>query len=131
MNVHPRLRELIQGLPAQSGTKAFVYATGGKPETPLRRYTHSLTTLLAQRGFTVLDTVTCRGLGTWLPMRIVGGGGEGHPAAADLHAGVAAPVGEEFEWLARVFQASSAPSGSIGTVVPSSTVFGELRCSYV
>lgn len=69
MNFHPRLRELIRALPAQSGTKAFVYATSGMPETPLRRYTRSLATLLTQRGFTVLDTFTCRGLDTWLPMR--------------------------------------------------------------
>lgn len=86
MNFHPRLRELIRALPPQSGTKAFVYATSGMSETPLRRYTRSLATLLAQRGFTVLDTFTCRGLDTWLPMRIVGGVGKGHPGAADLHA---------------------------------------------
>lgn len=86
MNFHPRLRELIRTLPAQSGTKAFVYATSGMPETPLRRYTRSLATLLTDRGFTVVDTFTCRGLDTWLPMRIVGGVSKGHPDAADLHA---------------------------------------------
>ncbi|WP_227982162.1 flavodoxin family protein [Nocardia spumae] len=86
MNFHPRLRELIATLPPQNGRKAFVFATSGMPEPPFRRYIRSLTKLLIGRGYDVVDTFSCRGLDTWLPMRIVGGVSKGHPDAADVQA---------------------------------------------
>ncbi|WP_199780061.1 NADPH-dependent FMN reductase family protein [Nocardia cyriacigeorgica] len=35
-------------------------------------------------GFDVVDTFTCRGFDTWLPLRIVGGIQKGHPDDDDL-----------------------------------------------
>ncbi|WP_280471457.1 hypothetical protein [Nocardia cyriacigeorgica] len=37
-----------------------------------------------QKGFDVVDTFTCRGFDTWLPLRIVGGIQKGHPDEDDL-----------------------------------------------
>ncbi len=87
MAFDPALVDLIRSLPAKPRGTAFVYATSGLPETPLRRYTRDLADLLANVGFQVAREVFhCRGLDTMGPFGLVGGVNKGHPTAADLAA---------------------------------------------
>ncbi|NKY85225.1 flavodoxin family protein [Nocardia veterana] len=86
MNFHPRLREWIRALPPQDRRRAFVFATSGMVEPPFPRYTRSLTALLEQRGYDVVDLFTCRGFDTWWPLRIIGGLSKGHPDTRDIQA---------------------------------------------
>ncbi|TLG09540.1 flavodoxin [Nocardia cyriacigeorgica] len=86
MDLYPELRTFVALLPPQQRGKAFVFATSGLPEPPFRRYLHSLAEMLERKGFDVVDTFTCRGFDTWLPMRIVGGIQKGHPDDNDLQA---------------------------------------------
>ncbi|GHI41614.1 flavodoxin family protein [Streptomyces violascens] len=86
MAFHPRLREFIRSLPEEQRGKAFVFATGGLPETPLRPYTRPLLRLLEQKGFEAADAFSCRALDTWLPFKPIGGIRKQRPNADDLAA---------------------------------------------
>ncbi|GAA1084884.1 hypothetical protein GCM10009648_24710 [Tsukamurella spumae] len=77
----------MRSLPVRPHGAAFVYATSGLPETPLRRYTRNLADLLGGRGFRVDPEVChCRGWDTMGPFGLVGGMNRGRPSAADLAA---------------------------------------------
>ncbi|MDF0531997.1 flavodoxin domain-containing protein [Tsukamurella sp. 8F] len=71
MSFHEELRALVEKLP-QADTTAFVFATSGVPETPLRRYTRSFSRRLDARGYRVVDTFLCRGFDRWAPVRPLG-----------------------------------------------------------
>jgi flavodoxin len=87
MSVDPSLTDLVQSLEPRPRGAAFVYATSGMPETPLRRYTRGLADRLEVRGFTVAPEIFhCRGLDTMGPFALVGGMNRGHPTAHDLDA---------------------------------------------
>lgn len=86
MAVHPRLRRFIRSIPREDGGRAFVFTTRGGPEPPLWSYAAPVQRLLERRGFEVLDTFSCRGFDTWLPLRLVGGLNKGRPNGADLDA---------------------------------------------
>ncbi|KXP14918.1 flavodoxin domain-containing protein [Tsukamurella pseudospumae] len=87
MSFDPALVELVRSLPVRQRGAAFVYATSGLPETPLRRYTRSLADLLGGRGFRVDPEVYhCRGWDTMGPFGLVGGMNRGRPSDADLAA---------------------------------------------
>lgn len=85
MAFDPDLLRLVRGLTARPRGTAFVYATSGLPETPLRRYTRNLADLLTDAGFQLVPEVFhCRGLDTMGPFGLVGGLNRGRPSAADL-----------------------------------------------
>ena len=86
MAFHPRLYRFVRSLPRVEGRKAFVFATSGGPELWFWPFTLPLTRLLRFKGFEVVDTFTCRGFDTWLPLRLIGGINKGRPNAADLDA---------------------------------------------
>ncbi|MEV6274591.1 flavodoxin family protein [Nocardia sp. NPDC051832] len=86
MDFHPDLRRFIAALPAGQRGKAFVFRTSGFPEPPFLRYVRALTRAVEGKGFEVVDTFGCRGLDTWLPLRLVGGVSKGHPDTTDFAA---------------------------------------------
>ncbi|MBS4099664.1 flavodoxin domain-containing protein [Tsukamurella paurometabola] len=87
MAFDPDLVRLVRGLTARPRGTAFVYATSGLPETPLRRYTRALADELTTAGFHVAPEVFhCRGLDTMGPFALVGGMNKGRPSAVDLAA---------------------------------------------
>ena len=86
MSFHPQLVKFVESLPEGQQRKAFVFSTSGMPETPFRRYSRGLAGLLEGKGFTVLDTFTCRGLDTMGPLKLVGGINQGRPNDSDLEA---------------------------------------------
>ncbi|MGW2250079.1 flavodoxin family protein [Kitasatospora sp. NPDC001660] len=83
---HPRLRRFVHSLPGDGRAQAFVFATSGLPEPAFRPFTGPLVRLLAQKGFEVRDTFSCRGFDTWLPFRLVGGINKTRPDSGDLAA---------------------------------------------
>ncbi|MGD3109927.1 flavodoxin family protein [Streptomyces sp. YGL11-2] len=85
-NFHPRLRQFARSLPKGEHGQAFVFATSGLPEPPIRPFTRPLVRLLDRKGFEVADTFTCRAFDTWLPMKLVGGIHKDRPNATDLEA---------------------------------------------
>ncbi|NEW41061.1 flavodoxin [Nocardia cyriacigeorgica] len=93
MDVYPELRALVASLATQQRSKAFVFATSGFPEPPFRRYLSGLAGKLEQKGFEVVDTFSCRGFDTWLPLKVVGGIRKGHPDDNDLQAARACAEG--------------------------------------
>ncbi|WP_438290389.1 flavodoxin family protein [Streptomyces sp. HUAS TT7] len=86
MAFHPRLREFVRSLPKEQRGKAFVFATSGFPEAPLRPFTRPLLQLLQQKGFEAVDAFSCRALDTWLPFKPIGGIRKQRPNADDLAA---------------------------------------------
>ncbi|MFD4367531.1 flavodoxin family protein [Rhodococcus sp. NPDC058521] len=84
MNYYPELREFVQGLPKDQRAKAFVFNTSGFPQPPFIPYRDKFVRLVEDRGFDVVDTFTCFGYDTYLPLRVVGGVRKGHPNSADL-----------------------------------------------
>ena len=82
--VHPRLRELVRRLPAGDGVRVFTFFTSGGRELPLLGYGRRIRRELAAKGFTVLDSFSCRGLDTAGPLRLVGGVNKGRPNKRDL-----------------------------------------------
>ncbi|MFE3184172.1 flavodoxin family protein [Streptomyces violascens] len=86
MAFHPRLREFVRSLPKEQRGKAFVFATSGFPESPLRPFTRPLLQLLQQKGFEAIDAFSCRALDTWLPFKPIGGIRKQRPNADDLEA---------------------------------------------
>jgi flavodoxin len=86
MAFHPRLRRFVRSLPPVEGQKAFVFATSGSRELWVWPFTGPLRLLLESKGYDVVDTFSCRGFDTLLPLRLVGGINKGRPNAADLDA---------------------------------------------
>ena len=87
MSFAPELVARVEALPECDRGRAFVFATSGMPETPLRRYTANMRDLLASRGFSVADEVFhCRGLDTMGPLGLIGGVNKGRPSETDLAA---------------------------------------------
>lgn len=86
LDLYPELRTFVTALAPQQRGKAFVFATSGLAEPPFRRYLRNLSRTLEQKGFDVVDTFTCRGYDTWLPLRLVGGLHKGRPDDNDLQA---------------------------------------------
>lgn len=86
MDFYKELREFVRSLPVEQRTKAFVFNTSGFPEPPFRPYRTNFTRLVEQKGFEVVDTFSCFGWDTWLPLKIVGGIRKGQPSATDLEA---------------------------------------------
>lgn len=79
------LTGLVRSLTAKPRGTAFVFATSGLPETPLRRYTRTFSGLLTDAGFRVAPEVFhCRGFDTMGPFGLLGGMNKGRPSAADL-----------------------------------------------
>ena len=81
---HPRLRRYVEQLPQVLGTRAFVFTTAGLGRAQSLPWQRSLESLLRDKGYDVVGSFACRGLDTWLPLRLVGGINKGHPNAADL-----------------------------------------------
>jgi flavodoxin len=81
---HPRLRGFVQRLPAGDGMAAFTFTSSGFGRAQSRPWEASLETLLRDRGYEVVGSFDCRGLDTWLPLRLIGGINKGHPNADDL-----------------------------------------------
>ncbi|HTN78123.1 MAG TPA: flavodoxin family protein [Acidimicrobiales bacterium] len=86
MAFHPRLQTFVASLPTAKRGKAFLFATSGGPELPVWPYTRPMVARLETKGFEVVGTFRCRGLDTWLPLRLIGGLNKGHPNDADLAA---------------------------------------------
>jgi len=86
MNFDRGLLRLVDRLADGAGREAFIFATSGLPETPLRRYTHAFRKTLEDKGFRVIDTFTCRGLDTMGPLAVVGGLNKQRPNPGDLDA---------------------------------------------
>ena len=84
MSFARELVDRIDRLDSRPRGRSFVFATSGLPETPLRRYTRSLTGLLSERGFESAGVYTCRGHDTMGPLALVGGLNRGSPTAADI-----------------------------------------------
>ena len=83
-SVHPRLRDLVEALPDVSGRSAFVFTTSGQGRAQHQPWQRPVADVLAAKGYDVLGSFDCRGYDTWLPLKLVGGLGRGHPDAADL-----------------------------------------------
>ncbi|MFF0545175.1 flavodoxin family protein [Nocardia thailandica] len=86
MSFHAELRRLVRELPGGQRGAAFVFATSGMPETPLRPYLRELADTLGGKGFRVAGTFTCRGLDTVFPLGLIGGLNKGRPGTDDLAA---------------------------------------------
>jgi flavodoxin len=86
MAFHPRLRDFVRELPVAQRAKAFLFWTSGGAELPFWSYKGPMIRLLESKGFDVVDTFSCRGFDTWLPLRVVGGLNKGRPNPADLAA---------------------------------------------
>lgn len=86
MAFHPRLFGFVRSLPPVEGQKAFMFATSGSRELWVWPFTGPLRLLLESKGYDVVDTFSCRGFDTWLPLRLIGGINKGRPNAADLDA---------------------------------------------
>lgn len=84
MAFHRRLREFVDALPDVPGRRAFLFCTSGSSEPRVLPYTKWMTDRVAKKGFEVVGTFSCRGLDTWLPLRLVGGINKGKPDAEDL-----------------------------------------------
>ncbi|WP_067566247.1 flavodoxin family protein [Nocardia acidivorans] len=86
MTFYRELRQFVQSLPGNQRRKAFVFNTSGFPEPPFRPYRRMFTHLVEKKGFEVVDTFSCFGYDTWLPLMIVGGVRKGRPNTVDLEA---------------------------------------------
>lgn len=86
MDFYRELRDFVGSLPEDRRGKAFVFYTSGFSEPPFRRYERNFTRLLEQSGFEVVDTSSCYGYDTFLPLRIVGGLRKGRPSTTDFDA---------------------------------------------
>jgi flavodoxin len=84
MSFDDQLRRLVASLPPVHGTNAFVFATSGFGRINERPFRRPLAAILEAAGYQVIDSFCCRGLDTWLPLRVVGGLNKGHPDEADL-----------------------------------------------
>ncbi|MFE9632576.1 flavodoxin family protein [Streptomyces sp. NPDC006463] len=82
--LHPDLLRFVRSLPRGGYGRAFVFATSGLPEVPLRPFAGPLIQLLQEKGFVVTDSFSCRGFDTWGPFRLAGGINKRRPNATDL-----------------------------------------------
>jgi hypothetical protein len=82
---HPQLWRLAAKLRPAPGAAAFVFSTSGGPAALFWPSTWLLITLLAQRGYQILGSFSCRGAYNWgsLPLPV---GNLGHPDMNDLNA---------------------------------------------
>lgn len=85
-SAHPRLRDLVEALPDADGAgpAAFVFTTSGQGRAQHLPWQRPISGVLGGKGYDVLGSFDCRGYDTWLPLRLVGGVGRGHPDADDL-----------------------------------------------
>lgn len=82
---HSRLRGFLEALPPVTGRhRAFVFTTSGQGSEQHLPWQRSLSTVLRDKGYDVAGSFVCRGYDTWLPLRLVGGIGNGRPNAQDL-----------------------------------------------
>ncbi len=79
-----QLLSFVTSLPNVNRHRAFVFATSGFAESPLNRFSRSLTVPLNSKGFEISDAFSCRAKDTFLPFALVGGIRKGHPDDADL-----------------------------------------------
>lgn len=86
MTYHPRLWRFARSLPRVSDRPVFLFATSGGHELWWSPAVFLLGRLLRAKGYRVVGTFACRGLDTWLPLRIVGGINKERPGDADLAA---------------------------------------------
>lgn len=84
MSFHASIRDLVRRLPAGDGRRMFVFCTSGSAEPPLVRYISRLADEIAQKGYEVVGTFSCRGFDNWFPLRLVGGLNRGRPNDDDL-----------------------------------------------
>ncbi len=80
---HPQLWRLAAALRPAPGAAAFVFSTSGGPAALFWPSTRLLMALLAERGYQVIGSFSCRGAYDWgsLPLPA---GNLGHPDANDL-----------------------------------------------
>ncbi|MFJ6935660.1 flavodoxin family protein [Streptomyces sp. NPDC101132] len=83
--LHPRLIDLVKGLPSGRG-RAFVFATSGLPDGSAAPFTRPLVRILEGKGFAVDGSFRCRGFDTWAIFKLVGGINKERPDARDLTA---------------------------------------------
>jgi len=83
---HDSLFRLIQQCPTKKhGSKVFVFSTSGMEEGEhLNDYNKPLKELLAEKGFDVIGTFSCRGYDNWGPFKLVGGINKGRPNPQDI-----------------------------------------------
>lgn len=82
---HPRLRGFIGQLPPVTGRhRAFVFTTSGQGSEQSLPWQRTLSEMLADKGYDVAGSFSCRGHDTWLPLKLIGGLGRGRPNAQDL-----------------------------------------------
>lgn len=81
---HPRLRQFVEDLPHVDGTRAFVVTTAGQGRAQSLPWQRPLESVLQDKGYDVVGSFECQGFDTWLPLRLIGGWGRGHPDADDL-----------------------------------------------
>ncbi|MGZ4690851.1 MAG: flavodoxin family protein [Acidimicrobiia bacterium] len=84
MSFDDELRRLVGSLPPGRGANVFIFATSGFGRINERPFRRSLAAMLAAADYHVVDSFCCRGLDTWLPLRLLGGINRGHPDEADL-----------------------------------------------
>ena len=73
--------EFIDSLPDVKNRKAFVFTTSGKGK---EEYNDPLKEKLAEKGFEIIGSFTCKGFDTWGPLKIIGGKNKGRPNDEDL-----------------------------------------------
>ncbi|MFC9437621.1 flavodoxin family protein [Nocardia sp. NPDC057030] len=83
---HAQLREFVDALPEEPRRTAFLFATSGFPEARFQRFSRPMAKLLAQKGFEVAGTFSCRAFDTYAPLKLVGGIRKNRPDGADLAA---------------------------------------------
>jgi flavodoxin len=82
---HASLLDFVDGLPAVSNNKAFVFSTSGLRKIPfVHDFDKSLREKLQRKGFDVVGEFSCRGYDTSRAAMIVGGINRGRPNARDL-----------------------------------------------
>ncbi|QLY33320.1 flavodoxin family protein [Nocardia huaxiensis] len=91
--MYPELRDFVRALPDGQHGRAFVFATSGFSEVPVRPFMKPVVDSLQRKGFDVVDTFRCEGWDTWFPFKPVGGVRKGHPSSDDLAAARAFAAG--------------------------------------
>jgi flavodoxin len=82
---HASLLDFVDGLPAVSNKKAFIFSTSGLRKIPfVHDFGKSLKEKLQRKGFDVVGEFSCRGYDTSRAAMIVGGINRGRPNARDL-----------------------------------------------
>jgi flavodoxin len=85
MRADARLRKLISHLPTvDRHPAAFTFFTSGAREIPLLSYHKPIRKRLAEKGFEVIGSFSCRGFDTVGPFGFIGGINRGRPDDRDL-----------------------------------------------